>query len=66
MVGSKDSATAGAAFFDLDRTLLTGASGPFISEALRHVGLLLGRHDALESLVFRCSTSSVRPGRRCC
>jgi putative phosphoserine phosphatase/1-acylglycerol-3-phosphate O-acyltransferase len=29
-----------AAFFDLDRTLLAGASGPIISDALRHEGLL--------------------------
>ncbi len=43
----------GAAFFDLDRTLLIGASGPFISEALRHVGLLSGGSNPLESVVFR-------------
>ena len=29
---------AGAAFFDLDRTLLRGASGPFITEALIQAG----------------------------
>lgn len=44
---------ASAAFFDLDRTLLTGASGPFISEALRQVGLMGGQASPLESLVFR-------------
>ena len=32
-----------AAFFDLDRTLLLGASGPVISEAFRRHGLLGGR-----------------------
>ncbi len=42
----------GAAFFDLDRTLLAGASGPVISEALRHVGLLSGATGALENLAF--------------
>jgi putative phosphoserine phosphatase / 1-acylglycerol-3-phosphate O-acyltransferase len=34
------SAGKGAAFFDLDRTLLRGASGPVISEELRAGGLL--------------------------
>jgi putative phosphoserine phosphatase/1-acylglycerol-3-phosphate O-acyltransferase len=29
----------GAAFFDLDRTLLLGASGPVVNDALREVGL---------------------------
>ncbi|MCP4437229.1 MAG: HAD-IB family hydrolase [Actinomycetia bacterium] len=46
-------APQGAAFFDLDRTLLIGASGPYISEALRHVGLLSGGSNPLESLVFK-------------
>jgi putative phosphoserine phosphatase/1-acylglycerol-3-phosphate O-acyltransferase len=31
---------AGAAFFDLDRTLLRGASGPVLGEALRQAGLV--------------------------
>ena len=31
---------SGAAFFDLDRTLLKGASGPFITEALIQAGLV--------------------------
>ncbi len=43
----------GVAFFDLDRTLLTGASGPYISDALRTVGLLGGEPSAVESLVFK-------------
>jgi len=41
-----------AAFFDLDRTLLRGASGPAISRALRAVGLLPDRHLPGESLLF--------------
>ena len=49
------SSTAGptsAAIFDLDRTLLSGASGPIIGEALRHVGLLTSPSGALESVAF--------------
>ena len=41
-----------AAFFDLDRTLLTGASGPVISEELRREGLLPERHVPGEGLLF--------------
>ena len=33
----------GAAFFDLDRTLLKGASGPLINEALAEAGIVPGR-----------------------
>ena len=40
------------AFFDLDRTLLRGASGPAISRALRAVGLLPDRSIPGESLLF--------------
>ncbi|MFM7063108.1 MAG: HAD-IB family hydrolase, partial [Actinomycetes bacterium] len=43
----------GAAFFDLDRTLLAGGSGPIIGEAFRRVGLLSDRSKGLESLAFR-------------
>jgi putative phosphoserine phosphatase / 1-acylglycerol-3-phosphate O-acyltransferase len=43
---------AGAAFFDLDRTLLGGASGPAISRALRTTGLLPDRSVPGESLLF--------------
>ena len=43
----------GAAFFDLDRTLLSGASGPVISEALRAVGVMPDRHIPGEGLVFK-------------
>lgn len=43
----------GAAFFDLDRTLLGGASGPVISSALRKVGILPDRTIPGESLLYR-------------
>ncbi|HET8930219.1 MAG TPA: HAD-IB family hydrolase [Acidimicrobiales bacterium] len=43
----------GAAFFDLDRTLLSGASGPVISEALRQMGVLGNRSIPGENLVYR-------------
>jgi putative phosphoserine phosphatase/1-acylglycerol-3-phosphate O-acyltransferase len=43
----------GAAFFDLDRTLLSGGSGPIIGEALRHVGLLPGARSGVEVAMFR-------------
>jgi len=43
----------GAAFFDLDRTLLRGASGPVISDALRTVGVLADRGIPGERLVYR-------------
>jgi len=43
----------GAAIFDLDRTLLAGASGPVISGALRSVGLMSDRSIPGEDLVFR-------------
>ncbi|MGI8662581.1 MAG: HAD-IB family hydrolase [Acidimicrobiales bacterium] len=42
-----------AAFFDLDRTLLRGASGPVISDALRSVGLLSDRRIPGEAIVYR-------------
>jgi len=42
-----------AAFFDLDRTLLTGASGPVITGALREVGLVPDRSIPGENLVYR-------------
>ncbi|MFM7069040.1 MAG: HAD family hydrolase, partial [Actinomycetes bacterium] len=47
------SRSAGAAFFDLDRTLLAGGSGPIIGEALRKVGLLTSRSAGLESVAFK-------------
>lgn len=42
-----------AAFFDLDRTLLAGASGPLLNVALRDVGVLNGRDLPGQSLVFK-------------
>jgi putative phosphoserine phosphatase/1-acylglycerol-3-phosphate O-acyltransferase len=45
--------TREAAFFDLDRTLLRGASGPVISEALRSVGVLPDRQIPGEGLVYK-------------
>lgn len=51
--GTSHGATStSAAIFDLDRTLLSGASGPIIGEALRHVGLLTTPSGPLESLAF--------------
>jgi putative phosphoserine phosphatase/1-acylglycerol-3-phosphate O-acyltransferase len=42
-----------AAFFDLDRTLLTGASGPAFSRQLKAVGLMPDRDIPGEGLVFK-------------
>ena len=42
-----------AAFFDLDRTLLAGASGPVLTEALRKAGVVSGRTLPGEGLVYR-------------
>src|SRR5207245_1787653 len=42
-----------AAIFDLDRTLLRGASGPVISRALKTAGLLRDRSIPGESFVYR-------------
>jgi putative phosphoserine phosphatase / 1-acylglycerol-3-phosphate O-acyltransferase len=44
---------AGAAFFDLDRTLLIGASGPAISLALRDAGVVTAPKIPGEGLVFK-------------
>jgi len=43
---------SGAAFFDLDRTLLRGASGPVIGEALKAAGIT-SRGIPAEQLVYR-------------
>ena len=43
----------GAAFFDLDRTLLAGASGPVLTEALRNAGVVSGRTLPGEGLVYK-------------
>ncbi|MEO5680026.1 MAG: HAD-IB family hydrolase [Acidimicrobiales bacterium] len=42
----------GAAFFDMDRTLLRGASGPVISRALRAAGLVSERTIPGESVMY--------------
>ena len=42
-----------AAFFDLDRTLLSGASGPVITGALRDVGLVPERSVPGEDLLYK-------------
>lgn len=42
-----------AAIFDLDRTLLRGASGPVLSQALRDAGVISGRSLPGEGLVYR-------------
>lgn len=42
-----------AAFFDLDRTLLRGASGPVLSQAMRAVGVLGEKSLPGEDLVYR-------------
>ncbi len=44
---------AAAAFFDLDRTLLSGASGPAITGALRQVGLVPERSVPGEDLLYK-------------
>lgn len=42
-----------AAFFDLDRTLLSGASGPVFGEVLRSAGLVGTSTQGVESVMFR-------------
>lgn len=42
-----------AAFFDLDRTLLRGASGPVLTSALRAVGVISDRALPGENLLYR-------------
>src|SRR5258706_1133375 len=44
---------AGAAFFDLDRTLLRGASGPVLSNALRSAGIGGAKAIPGERFVYR-------------
>ncbi|MEO9224607.1 MAG: HAD-IB family hydrolase [Acidimicrobiales bacterium] len=53
MADNADIASNGAVFFDLDRTLLRGASGPVISEALRAVGVMPDRSFPGEKLMYR-------------
>jgi putative phosphoserine phosphatase / 1-acylglycerol-3-phosphate O-acyltransferase len=42
-----------AAFFDLDRTLLRGASGPILTAALRDAGVVPDRHIPGENLLYK-------------
>src|SRR4051812_50041366 len=42
-----------AAFFDLDRTLLRGASGPVITESLRAAGIVPDRRIPGEGVLYR-------------
>jgi putative phosphoserine phosphatase/1-acylglycerol-3-phosphate O-acyltransferase len=42
-----------AAFFDLDRTILKGASGPFITEALVHAGIAPNRSLPGQGLLYK-------------
>jgi putative phosphoserine phosphatase/1-acylglycerol-3-phosphate O-acyltransferase len=44
---------AAAAFFDLDRTILKGASGPLITEALQHAGIAPARSVPGQGLLYR-------------
>ena len=45
--------TSGAAFVDLDRTLVRGASGPAFSQAMREAGIVTSGPIPGESLVYR-------------
>jgi putative phosphoserine phosphatase/1-acylglycerol-3-phosphate O-acyltransferase len=49
---TRPTAAAGAAFFDLDRTLLAGASGEVFSRAMREAGLV-SRHIPGENLLYK-------------
>jgi putative phosphoserine phosphatase/1-acylglycerol-3-phosphate O-acyltransferase len=51
--GRRKRSFTGAAFFDLDRTLLQGASGPVYSEALRDVGILPEQQNRVEPFMFK-------------
>ena len=57
-------ATQGAAFFDLDRTLLAGASGEVFSAAMQAGGPGQPVHPRRERCSTSCSTPSARPCRR--
>lgn len=46
-------AWSAAAFFDLDRTLLAGSTGPVFADALRSVGVLPSVRTPVEPLLFR-------------
>src|SRR5690348_11163773 len=51
--GTVPGVAEGAAFFDLDRTLLRGASGPLITETLVAAGLLADRRVPGERWLYR-------------
>jgi len=51
--GTVQHVTTPAAFFDLDRTLLRGASGPILTGALRAAGVIGDRSVPGEDLVYR-------------
>ena len=53
MAAPDETTSRSAAFFDLDRTLLSGASGPAISAALRATGLVGDRGLPGQDLLFR-------------
>lgn len=44
--------SAGAAFFDLDRTLVARSTGPVLADELRQAGVITHRATALEGLLF--------------
>ena len=51
-----------AAFFDLDRTLLSGGSGLVFSEAMRAAGLVTATIPG-ERIVYGCSAGGREPAR---
>jgi putative phosphoserine phosphatase/1-acylglycerol-3-phosphate O-acyltransferase len=53
LLSSNGRSARGAAFFDLDRTLVRGASGPAFSQALREVGVIGETPVPGESLLYR-------------
>jgi len=52
-VAETDSRKQGAAFIDLDRTLLAGASGPVFTAALRKAGVIGSTKSAAEDAIYR-------------
>jgi putative phosphoserine phosphatase/1-acylglycerol-3-phosphate O-acyltransferase len=52
-MSTNGSSPRGAAFFDLDRTLVRGASGPAFSQAMREVGVIRQAPVPGESLLYR-------------
>ena len=61
--GSPNGQPRGAAFFDLDKTLMAGSSGVFFARAAYETGMISrGRlvRDAYENLRFRLDRKSTR------